>query len=448
MDKIYRGAWATIVALSARSAESGLPRVRVRPEPASKSFSQSCRWNELQLNAILPSLSQQIQTSKWQTRAWTFQEAILSPRCVFVSHDQAYFECNRAQCCENIDESKSPWHHREKSRFTYGTDHGDGIFRDPFLYQNTETTLKFRFGVNEYEKLVRQYSLREMSFSSDALDAFAAVLDQLTNAAFPNGSYWGLPVEALPNALLWQHRQPPKRRSSFPSWSWTGWEGELFQGAEPESENAYRVPFNAWKVDQTSITKLALINSSDRDDWRSETRLHRKIGGHFPWRVPHVTGDDPVCDFFATIPNTYEPPAVTYGLDLSQSLVVHAMVFEPGHLRLDTTPTAMPIVDVKPNLSTFVCTVNEVKCEFTCTNDGTKESMLDCAPALLLIDRSSICHYDFLVLSWIGDPKDRIAYRVGRVRMSFFLDEWKSSINCTMAVFTRENLHSMLVTLY
>jgi hypothetical protein len=240
-----------------------------------------------------------------------------------------------------------------------------------------------------------------MSFSSDALDAFSAVLDQLTNTAFPNGSYWGLLVEALPNTLLWQHRQPPKRRSTFPGWSWTGWEGELFQGAEPENENAYRVPFNAWKVDQTTITKLALINFSDRDDWRSETRFRRHTRGHFPWREPHVIGDDPVYDFSATtsLPNTYGPPAVTHGLDLSHSLMIHAMVFEPGHLRLDKTATAMPIMHVKPGRFAFVCTVNEVKCELTCTDDGIKESTLDCAPALLLIDRSSICHYDFLVLS-------------------------------------------------
>jgi hypothetical protein len=46
-----------------------------------------------------------IQTSKWMTRGWKYQEAILSLRRLFFTDELAYFECDSMTCCEALEES-------------------------------------------------------------------------------------------------------------------------------------------------------------------------------------------------------------------------------------------------------------------------------------------------------------------------------------------------------
>ena len=94
------------------------------------------------LVTVLPTLQQQIDRSKWATRAWTYQEAVLSPRNIYFTHDQVYFACNIMQYCEAIQETMSPFHNTaHKERFGLlssclcheGPDKalGKGIFRNP-----------------------------------------------------------------------------------------------------------------------------------------------------------------------------------------------------------------------------------------------------------------------------------------------------------------------------
>ena len=41
-----------------------------------------------------------LQKSTWDTRGWTFQEKVLSRRCLFFMEEQVYWECQRASWCE------------------------------------------------------------------------------------------------------------------------------------------------------------------------------------------------------------------------------------------------------------------------------------------------------------------------------------------------------------
>ena len=109
MSTIYSasGAWATIISLSGRSARSGLPRVGTLPGVVAQ---LSCEIGGQRLLSVMPTLSQQISWSPWVSRAWTFQEGLPSPRCLFFTNHQVYFECNSVQCCESLDDSNSPFH--------------------------------------------------------------------------------------------------------------------------------------------------------------------------------------------------------------------------------------------------------------------------------------------------------------------------------------------------
>jgi hypothetical protein len=84
-------------------------------------------------------LKQQISASKWVTRAWTYQEAILSPRCIYFTQHQVYFECNVDQRCESIVDSSSPMFSQTRINLSPATYEvpasllGKGVFRNPFF---------------------------------------------------------------------------------------------------------------------------------------------------------------------------------------------------------------------------------------------------------------------------------------------------------------------------
>jgi hypothetical protein len=237
MDLIYRGAFATLISLSGESAESGLPRMG-RETPRVPQL--TCRIGDKTLVTLMPTLSRQIFTCRWGERAWTLQEALLSRRCIYLSDQQVYFECNSMQCCESINESQS-WIHNICRDADFLVDGhpllavGAGVLRSPFTgtSQSTRTDR-----LQMYITLTNLYNYREMTYQSDALHAFSGIVQYLKEVAYPRGFFWGLPLEDLNWALSWVSREDAERRVGFPSWSWTGWQGYKWAGEVSE----FRLP--------------------------------------------------------------------------------------------------------------------------------------------------------------------------------------------------------------
>ncbi|KIW69438.1 hypothetical protein PV04_05315 [Phialophora macrospora] len=239
MDIIYRGAYATVVSLSGTSADSGLPRLsrhaRCTPQ-------LSCRIGGKTLVTLMPTLSQQIFTCSWGTRAWTLQEALLSRRCIYLSDQQMYFECNAMQCCESIDESHS-WIHNSLRDTQFLVDGhlepvvGAGVLRSPF----TGTSKSIGSDrLQMYIVLTNLYNYRYMTYQSDALNAFSGILQYLNEVAYPRGFFWGLPLEDFNWALSWVSRGAVERRNGFPSWSWAGWQGRKWGGEVFDTRNPHK----------------------------------------------------------------------------------------------------------------------------------------------------------------------------------------------------------------
>ena len=242
MSAIYTCAWATIFNVSGRTAYSGFPRVGTLEGVVPQ---LSCELRGKQLLSVMPPLAEQISRSYWATRAWTFQEGLLSPRRLFFTNHQVYFECNVAQCCESLDDSKSTFHLlsdaerisalrkglHEGNVKTVNSDAewaiGGGVLRDPFrpIHVSKKRRINESLRKWQYEELVQRYTTKKMTYDDDALHALSAVLKRFEETAYKSGFVHGLPVEDLPTALLWTHATRPRRRDRFPTWSWTGWEG-------------------------------------------------------------------------------------------------------------------------------------------------------------------------------------------------------------------------------
>ena len=230
MDQIYNNAVAVIVCATGENAEAGLNGFR--------SFSR--KWT--QYTAAIQGLivanyaeqtdsMEEIWASKWRSRAWTFQEEMLARRQLTFTSNEVIFESAEGESTEQFHDLSSRSPHTE--------------LRDETDPHSTQSTLQRRFSsgktFEEYTYLISEYSARQMSYSTDALNAIEGVLAYL-KSRFPGGFAYGLPYAYLNMALIWEPFGPVKRRRHptsgapiFPSWSWAGWECKVSYNNAQES---------------------------------------------------------------------------------------------------------------------------------------------------------------------------------------------------------------------
>ncbi len=172
-----------------------------------------------------------IESSKWNTRGCSYQEARLSRRCLFFSRYQVYLVCRHSTWSEAV-----PF---------------DPITNWITKLLNSQTLDSTLFGVDIYRNWWRdrlEYSKRNLSRETDELDAFRGILCRSSFITL-----WGVPIipktsDINPNVgfslgLLWtkrptwqgksqvQNRQRfySCRRSGFPTWSWTSLHADICQ---------------------------------------------------------------------------------------------------------------------------------------------------------------------------------------------------------------------------
>ncbi|KAF2470498.1 HET-domain-containing protein [Lindgomyces ingoldianus] len=221
MASIYVSALATIVALSGTSASSGLPGIPPSPRnPHSIQIAPTLRL------APRTSFSEIFNSSVYSSRAWTFQERILSPRCLFFTAEQVHFQCLSASYCEDrsfdcIEDRVSGINPLSEAQIWS---------RNPRSVIELDGNNGFRF----YARFIADYSTKNMGYLSDAINAIAAILGALEGLY--GWRYWnGLPNSLIDLALLWTPKQHVIRRefggkTLFPSGSWAGWVGAVHYG--------------------------------------------------------------------------------------------------------------------------------------------------------------------------------------------------------------------------
>jgi hypothetical protein len=197
MNRIYQSAVATLVAIHATDAASGLPGVQPYEKPRTQHIE---RVHNMQMTTLLPDVHDT--PSVYSTRAWTFQEEMFSRRLLYFSNDQVYFRCLKSTYSEDM--------HEDDPGFPYGR---TGQLYG--LYPYTEFSW--------WQKTVTEYSTRFYYSEKDRYEAFEGISNELAQS----WSYLcirGMPIRDIAAALCWDHSdEKSKRILLHPSWSWCGW---------------------------------------------------------------------------------------------------------------------------------------------------------------------------------------------------------------------------------
>ena len=91
VDRIYTSEWTD-------NPHSGLPRYREHTGGAQQKIDSV---QTLRLAVPFDTLFYPLESSRWSTRAWTYEEGLLSRRILYFTEDQVYFQCSCSVFCED-----------------------------------------------------------------------------------------------------------------------------------------------------------------------------------------------------------------------------------------------------------------------------------------------------------------------------------------------------------
>jgi Heterokaryon incompatibility protein (HET) len=327
MHLIYGLATLTIIAAFGDDADAGLPGI----QPESRNGSKILLQLE-DISLLLRSATQVFHThddigfvenylwkSKYSSRGWTFQEALLSTRALIFTRKQVYWECPTCTWCEET--------HWESKTLAYVGQRGvidptpQDIWEDNFdrrAYGGPgETTGEFQR--NSYPNLVRAYSQRQLTDEGDILNAFAGVLSSIETREKTRFLY-ALRERHFGNDLLWgwDNLSAPRLNTKFaggrasvtgtpwPSWSWLAWKGVVDIPNEPR-HNSYDPTENIEPSDGVRCYIMELVGEEKRlrsvnenGGWRFHEGYAKRGGGIFDptWfhRAPPANSESETAD--------------------------------------------------------------------------------------------------------------------------------------------------------
>ncbi|KAL8389018.1 hypothetical protein RB599_010400 [Gaeumannomyces hyphopodioides] len=167
------------------------------------------------------SLYADLQTSRWESRAWVFQERFFSRRIVYFANSQVYWQCQTFMAGQNF-----PW---LESMMGRGIKDRDNRWKGLKHLKHT------------WRVFLESYTRSGISYPSDRLPALASIARE-AEQVYGHSYVAGLFVDTFPHSLLWiannleqRLRAPagvsPLERAS--SWSWAHWEGPIKPDAIP-----------------------------------------------------------------------------------------------------------------------------------------------------------------------------------------------------------------------
>lgn len=294
MGTIYAHANVTIINAANDSVTQGMPGVS-----SPRRMQQVHQMNGFCLVEALdlphnPSWQGFLEGTTWDSRGWTYQEGLLSRRCLIIGSEQVYWQCKTASWCED-----SYWEVRQDLGF-YRHYSGSNIMSKLTNYKE-ENWMKL------YKSILEGYFMRKLTSESDRLGAVQAILDVLRRDD-EEAYFWGMPKGHMEMALAWTfHKSRNVRRdcnakftssggniecAPFPSWSWLGWHGETPMPAVDRALLGGRLGLKFYRIPKDAIPE-ALVERpfagperdfSTKDYLRSE-ELQNQMG--YPRGLTH-----------------------------------------------------------------------------------------------------------------------------------------------------------------
>ncbi|KAF2258664.1 HET-domain-containing protein [Lojkania enalia] len=254
MDLVYGAAILTIICAHPQPLNEiylGLDGFRIGKYesefgglPGYRSGSRICTQLREEIKGMIltvpfASVDTAVRYSRWDNRAWTFQEHRLSRRKLFFTELQLYFQCSCAVFCEDtvselilsttsVYAFSNLWNPCSIGTHLPGSQHiSTWLSRSPV--QNSIQA------ITTYKRLFDQYSRRDMTDPGDVVNAFQGTMGILRRT-LKTDFIAGIPERFFHEGLLWMNAGLRTRRfiqkgereiMPFPSWTWAGWMGPI-----------------------------------------------------------------------------------------------------------------------------------------------------------------------------------------------------------------------------
>ncbi|TVY81122.1 hypothetical protein LSUE1_G005745 [Lachnellula suecica] len=163
--------------------------------------------------------------NRLNSRAWVFQERMLSPRTIHFTARQLFWECHETEACERfpdgfpIQMSRRKYFHFDKNVPSIRTKPGYKTLFSKDVVNNPVATM------NPWSQMIKTYSSCQLTYNSDKLVAISGMANKMQSVT-DNSYVAGLWRESLPFDLLWWVTpesssisvRPPEYIA--PTWSW------------------------------------------------------------------------------------------------------------------------------------------------------------------------------------------------------------------------------------
>ncbi|KAL8367131.1 hypothetical protein RB595_008891 [Gaeumannomyces hyphopodioides] len=243
MDRIFQRATLTLCIAAGEDSHHGIPGIADNYRDLRKRH-ELC--GSLELTTLRP-VASLIRASKWDSRAWTFQERLLSTRCAIFTSEGMVWQCSTTTWREDIEFST------EETTWTL---------------DSVGSPLQALLGnpLRSFSSCVNLYSGRLLTHQRDKLDAFNGLSETL-GRRLRSKIVFGLPSRYFDWGLLWEAQSAGRRIDTagrridrwrylcydpvFPSWSWCGWDFQV--DWRPSTVGGPLQNLHDWLVDHTWV---------------------------------------------------------------------------------------------------------------------------------------------------------------------------------------------------
>jgi hypothetical protein len=206
MASIYANSYFSVIVVDGADANYGLSGIDPDASPRSNpeisfTFTRTAKMIEE------PILELKKHPPFWNSCGWAFQERILSMRTLIFTQNTVYWQRRSATWYETVGAEPDGISFEELDLVVSGIPTGWPFYA---------LKVKLWPDIREYFTFVGGFNDRNLTFESDALHAFTAIMTA-NSKIFPGGFHFGLPVFMFDMGMMWFGTSPLRRRDGFPS---------------------------------------------------------------------------------------------------------------------------------------------------------------------------------------------------------------------------------------